>query len=86
MNIAIIEINLSEPLRWLDDVPGLRHDPGGYVYRIYYEDGSKRIGGSSNGLDRNKALSLAKNAAKVAGFTHYRMLDETADLIPLGQC
>lgn len=43
-----------------------RIDPGGYVYAIY-QDGRKRIGGTSGGLDKDKALRNAKRAAAQAG-------------------
>lgn len=67
-----IEVVFSPAREDLNDVPGLLPDPGGFVYRIRTETGGVCISGTSQGLDPLKALSRAKSAAKMAGFTHWR--------------
>jgi hypothetical protein len=72
--IAHIEVTYRPPMP--DPVPGMLHDPGGYVYRVRREDRRLRFSGASRGLDVEKAKARAMNAAKGAGFTHYRLQGE----------
>lgn len=67
-----IEIVFSPARTDLGDIPGMRADLGGFVYRIYTDAGVKRIGGSINTLDPLAALGRAKNVAASAGFTEWR--------------
>ena len=83
MQTAIIDVKFSPPDARLDGVPGLRPDPGGYVYRIRYTDGRLRICGTSSSDDASRALSVALYAARHAGFTHWMAQGETGDAHPL---
>ncbi len=67
-----IEIVFSPARPDLDDIPGMRADTGGFVYRLYTEAGAKRMSGSVRTLDPIAALDRAKQAAKIAGFTEWR--------------
>lgn len=82
MQIATIEVKWNPPDPRLDNI-GLRHDPGGHIYRIFTAEGHRRMFGTSRGPDRDRAFGVAKRAAFQAGFTHYRMLGEDGDPLPL---
>lgn len=67
-----IEIVFSPARPDLNEIPGMRADLGGFVYRLYTEAGAKRMGGSINTLDPLAALARAKAIASSAGFTEWR--------------
>lgn len=73
MQLAAIELKFCPPYSAI--VPGEQSDPGGYIYRIYYDDGRKRIGGTVHTLEESTAKRRALHSAARAGFTHYRMKD-----------
>lgn len=82
MVIATIELKWSPPIDWLDRVPGLRPDLGGYCYRIRYECGRMRIFGTCRTLEEACAKTRALHVARKAGFTHYRMAnDQTVEVL-----
>lgn len=74
MKLAIIEVKWSPPIKWLDNVAGLKRDRGGFVYRIYDENMKLNICGSAGKLNEDETLFLACSIAKKdKGYTHYKM-------------
>jgi hypothetical protein len=58
-----IIINWYRPMP--DPVPGMRDDPGGYIYQIFRDDGRKVIGGSSHSdLEKTTARAIRLAAEK----------------------
>lgn len=85
MRVATIEVKFSPPDPRLDHVPGLRLDPGGWVFRLYNEAGQTLVCGAVHGADedaRKRAFDRAARDARRKGFTHYRMFGA---LVPLGE-
>lgn len=68
MQLAVIELVFCPPYS-----AGERSDPGSYVYRIYHDDGRKRIGGTIHTLHEVIAKQRAVRRSADVGFTHYRM-------------
>ncbi|RQV02797.1 hypothetical protein DF039_35675 [Burkholderia cenocepacia] len=86
MRIAGIEVKFSPPDPRLERVWGLRPDPGGWVFRLYDEDGQKLVGGAVHGADqaaRDRAVSRVLDDARRKGFTHYLMVDASDAPAPL---
>lgn len=86
MRIATIEVKFSPPDPRLDRVWGLRPDPGGWVFRLYDEDGRKLVGGAVHGANeaaRGRAFNHAASDARRKGFTHYQMVDAPDAPTPL---
>lgn len=74
MKLAIIEVKWSPPIKWLDNVPGMKRDLGGFVYRIYDENMELKVCGSANKLNENETvLRACKIAKRDKGFTHYKL-------------
>ncbi|TDA45918.1 hypothetical protein [Burkholderia pyrrocinia] len=86
MRIADIEVKFSPPDPRLDRVSGLRHDPGGWVFRLYDENGRQLVGGAMHGADdvaRERAVNHAANDARRKDLTHFQMVGESNAPIPL---
>lgn len=59
-----IEINWRSPMP--DVVPGMRHDPGGYIYRLY-RDGKLLMSGSAHNVTAEAVGARAAGYAAAKG-------------------
>ncbi|WP_175888150.1 hypothetical protein [Burkholderia contaminans] len=84
MKVAIIEVKWSPPIKWLDNVVGLKRDLGGFVYRIYDENMKLNVCGTAGKLKEDETVRRACEIAKKdKGYTHYKLLSGAGGIVEI---